>query len=78
MAGRATFTGNLDPTGVLAMGSSREVEAKTRELLSVFADVPRFILNAGCAIPSSTPPANIRAMIRTAREGCQKGYAHTM
>jgi uroporphyrinogen decarboxylase len=78
IAGRATFTGNLDPTGVLAMGSSREVEAKTRELLSVFADVPRFILNAGCAIPSSTPPANIRAMIRTAREGCQKGYAHTM
>jgi len=34
----------------------------------VFKDTPRFILNAGCAIPSTTPPENIRALIQTARE----------
>jgi uroporphyrinogen decarboxylase len=67
MGGRATFIGNLDPTGVLALGTPELVEAKTRELLEVFADTPRFILNAGCAIPATTPPENLRAMIRAAR-----------
>ena len=76
MARRAVFIGNLDPTGVLAMGTSRHVEEKTRELLDVFEDVPGFILNAGCAIAPNTPPANIRAMIRVAREGSHKSYAH--
>jgi uroporphyrinogen-III decarboxylase len=41
---------------------------KTRELAAVFAVPPRFILNAGCAIPATTPPENLRAMIRAARE----------
>jgi MtaA/CmuA family methyltransferase len=76
MAGRAVFIGNLDPTGVLAMGTCRHVEEKTRELLGVFDNVAGFILNAGCAIASDTPPANIRAMIRVAREGSLKSYAH--
>lgn len=35
-----------------------------RELLAVFADTPRFILNAGSAIPATTPGENLRAMIR--------------
>ncbi len=67
LSGRATFVGNLDPSGVLALGSRALVEQKTRELLELFADTPRFILNAGCAIPPTTPPENLRAMIRTAR-----------
>ena len=61
---RAVFIGNLDPSGVLALGTPELVEAKTRELLAVFADTPRFILNAGCAIPATTPGENLRAMIR--------------
>ncbi|MBN1557273.1 MAG: uroporphyrinogen decarboxylase family protein [Lentisphaerae bacterium] len=64
---RICFIGNLDPSGVLARGSVAEVERKTRELLTVFRDTPRFILNAGCAMPPDTPPENVRAMIRTAR-----------
>lgn len=68
LAGRTTFVGNLDPSGVVALGAPHEVERKTLELLRVFADTPRFILNAGCAIPSNTPPHNLRAMIRVARE----------
>jgi uroporphyrinogen decarboxylase len=66
--GRCAFVGNLDPSGVLALGSPGLVEEKTRELKAVFAGTPRFILNAGCAIPATTPPENIRAMIRVARE----------
>lgn len=67
--GRATFVGNIDPSGVLALGSPALVEEKTRELLQEFEECPRFILNAGCAIPAGTPPGNLRAMIRTARAG---------
>jgi MtaA/CmuA family methyltransferase len=68
MKERAVFVGNLDPSSVVCLGSPELVEAKTRELLEIFADTPRFVLNAGCAIPASTPSENIRAMIRVARE----------
>jgi len=67
LRGRATFVGNLDPT-LLAMGTPAAVEKETRALLAAFAGEPRFILNAGCAIPATTPPENLRAMIRAARE----------
>lgn len=65
---RAVFCGNLDPSGVLALGSPELVAKKTRELLDVFAGNPRFILNAGCAIPPATPPGNLIAMLQTARQ----------
>ena len=64
---RVTFFGNLDPSGVLAHGTPRIVTQKTQELLEIFADTPRFVLNAGCAIPAQTPPENLRAMVETAR-----------
>jgi len=65
---RAVFVGNIDPSGVLALGTPALVERTTQDLLEIFADTPRFILNAGCAIPPTTPPENLRAMIRVARE----------
>jgi uroporphyrinogen decarboxylase len=65
---RTVFIGNLDPSSVLALGSPAEVEQKTRRLLEIFADTPRFILNAGCAIPPTTPPENLRMLMRVARE----------
>jgi uroporphyrinogen decarboxylase len=68
MKGRAAFIGNIDPSGVLALGTPALVEETTRSLLEVFAGNPRFILNAGCAIPPDTPAENLRAMIRVARE----------
>jgi MtaA/CmuA family methyltransferase len=67
MSGRSAFIGNIDPSSVLALGTTALVEARTRELLEVFAGVPGFILNAGCAIPAETPPANLRAMLAAAR-----------
>jgi len=65
----AVFIGNLDPSGLLASGTPTMVEEKARELMGVFADTPRLILNAGCAIPPTTPPENIRALMRAARQG---------
>jgi len=57
--------GNLDPSGVIRYGSPGLVKKKTLELLDVYRDSPRLMLNAGCAIPPDTPPENIRAMIET-------------
>ncbi len=65
---QACFIGNIDPSGVLALGTPELVERKTIELLQTFAKSNRFILNAGCAIPPVTPEKNLRMMIRTARE----------
>lgn len=62
------FSGNIDPSGVIALGTPELVREKTRSLLDVFKENPRFILNAGCAIPPMTPPENLFAMISTARE----------
>jgi uroporphyrinogen decarboxylase len=65
---KVTFIGNIDPSGVLALGSTEDVRLKTRELLGIFSGVNRFILNSGCALPSTTPSENIRMMIDTARK----------
>jgi MtaA/CmuA family methyltransferase len=61
-----TFIGNLDPSSVVALGTPELVEAKSRELIELFAPTGRFILNAGCAIPATAPEANIRAMVHAA------------
>ncbi|MEN8117993.1 MAG: uroporphyrinogen decarboxylase family protein [Bacteroidota bacterium] len=64
----ACFIGDIDPSGVLAMGTPELVEQKTVELLDIFSKTNRFILNAGCAIPSNTPEENLFRMISVARE----------
>lgn len=63
----ATFIGNINPSGVLALGTVDDVQKKTLELLSIYKNSNRFILNAGCAIPPNTPSENLKMMIETAR-----------
>jgi len=63
-----TFLGNLDASGVLATGTPDDVRSATSELIEAFADTPRFILSTGCAIPPTTPPENLHAMIHAARD----------
>jgi uroporphyrinogen decarboxylase len=65
---KATFIGNVDPSGVLALGSPDLVRTKTLELLKLYGHENRFILNAGCALPASTSSENMETFIRTARE----------
>jgi len=65
---KAAFLGNLDASGVLALGTPDDVRTATRELLEVFAGRAGFVLNAGCALPETTPEANIRAVVQAARE----------
>jgi uroporphyrinogen decarboxylase len=65
---RHVLFGNIDPSGVLAIGTVEEVRSSTSRLISSWKPDGRFILNSGCAIPPTTPPENIHAMIETARE----------
>ncbi len=68
MHDKVTFFGNVDPSGVLALGTPQLVRQKTLELLDVFSHTNRFVLNSGCALPSTTPSENIEMFIKTARE----------
>ena len=67
MGDSATLIGNIDPSGVLALGTPEKVREKTLELLNIYKNSNRFILNAGCAIPPTTPSINLKTMIETAR-----------
>lgn len=60
--------GNVDPSGVLARGTPELVREKTRELMEAWKPGGRFVLNAGCAIPASTPSENVKAFVETAKE----------
>lgn len=68
MKDKCTFFGNVDPSAVLALGTPELVRHKTLELLDIFTRTNHFVLNSGCALPSSTPSENIKEFIKTARE----------
>jgi uroporphyrinogen decarboxylase len=67
MKDKTTLFGNIDPSGVLALGTPDLVKLKTIELLDIFSKTNRFVLNSGCALPSNTPKENVIAFIETAR-----------
>ena len=63
--------GNVDPSGVIARGTAAEVTRATVELVRQWKPGGLFVLNAGCAIPASTPSENVHALVRVAKEhGC--------
>jgi uroporphyrinogen decarboxylase len=66
-ADKVVLSGNIDPSGVLALGTPELVIETTRNLLEVYKDSPRLIACSGCALPPGTPEANMRAMIDTVR-----------
>lgn len=64
---KTTLIGTIDPSGVLALGTPEDVREKALELLNLYRNSNRFIINAGCAIPPTTPSVNIKTLIETAR-----------
>jgi len=68
MQGKATFLGQIDPSGVMALGTPELVEEKCREAIDILAPGGGFILGPGCALPPTTPPENVRTMIEAVRE----------
>jgi uroporphyrinogen decarboxylase len=66
-AGKTTLLGPIDPSGMLQRGTVAEVETACREALEVLAPGGGFILGPGCALPGTTPPANIDKLIECAK-----------
>jgi uroporphyrinogen-III decarboxylase len=63
--------GNIDPVRVLKDGTPESVYEAVGECHRQAGD--RFIVGAGCEVPRETPPANLRAMVRYAREHSAPG-----
>ena len=64
--------GNIDPAGVLRMGTPESVRQATTELLQKCSTYPNFVLSSGCDIPPKTPWENIHAFFAAA-ESFYKG-----
>ena len=60
--------GNLDPAGLLKMGTAAEVKAAAAGLLGATAGYPNFILSSGCDTPPGVPEANIAAVFEAVAE----------
>ena len=59
--------GNVDPAGVLRMGTPDSVRAATRELMANCAKYPNFVPSSGCDIPPATPWDNIDAFFEAVK-----------
>jgi uroporphyrinogen decarboxylase len=66
-AGKTTLLGPIDPSGVLHEGSVEDVEKACREAIEVLAPGGGFILGPGCALPATTPAANIDKLVECAK-----------
>jgi uroporphyrinogen decarboxylase len=60
--------GNIDPAGVLQMGSPETVRSETLSLLNKCSKYPNFVLSSGCDIPPNTPWDNIDAFFAAVSE----------
>ena len=60
--------GNIDPAGVLRMGTPESVRTATLDLLEKCAGYPNFLLSSGCDIPPMTPWENIDAFFAASNE----------
>lgn len=59
--------GNVDPAGVLRLGTPELVREKTLELLKQCASYEHFVVSSGCDIPPLTPWNNIDAFFDAVR-----------
>jgi MtaA/CmuA family methyltransferase len=66
MGPEQVLLGNLDPVKVLKEGTPESVYEALGECHRQAGE--RFIVGAGCEVPRETPPANLQAMVRYARE----------
>ncbi|MBQ7921705.1 MAG: uroporphyrinogen decarboxylase family protein [Clostridia bacterium] len=56
--------GNVDPAGVLRMGTPETVEEATLAVMNACHTYPNFVISSGCDIPPLTPWENIHAFFK--------------
>ena len=66
--GDVVVMGNVDPAGVLRMGTPETVREKTLSLMEKCMKYPNFVLSSGCDIPPMTPWENIDAFFQASGE----------
>jgi uroporphyrinogen decarboxylase len=64
--GQVCLQGNIEPSGVMLLGSPAQVEAACCRAIEQGKPGSRFILSSGCEVPRDTPPENIRVMVEAA------------
>ena len=64
--------GNIDPAGVLRMGTPDTVREATLSLMQRCSGYENFVLSSGCDIPPMTPWENIDAFFAAAEEYYEK------
>jgi uroporphyrinogen decarboxylase len=69
-AAGVTLVGNIDPSGVMALGAPEDVFRECRCAIKSLGRAGRFILSPGCTLPSITPAENVEAMMESARSFC--------
>jgi len=61
------LVGDVDPSGVMALGTPDEVHQACRRAIEVYGRQGRFILSPGCTLPYNTPPESTEAMLEAAK-----------
>jgi uroporphyrinogen decarboxylase len=74
-AGPAVLVGNVDPSGVMALGTPEQVSNECRKAIRALGRQGRFILSPGCTLPATTPPENVEAMLDAAQHFGRYGPA---
>ncbi len=64
--------GNIDPAGVLRMGTPESVREATLSLMEKCCKYENFVLSSGCDIPPMTPWENIDAFFAASKEFYEK------
>ena len=58
--------GNVDPVGIMKLGTPEMVAESVSKLLETAAGHPNFILSTGCDVPPASPAENISAFFKAA------------
>lgn len=60
--------GNVDPAGVLRLGTPESVRRATLDVMEACCECPNFVISSGCDIPPTTPWENIDAFFAAVKE----------
>ncbi len=66
LKGKSLMFGPIDPSGSFYFGTPEQMQEETYRVLDIFKG-EGLVIGAGCALPSNTPEANIRAFTDTVK-----------
>jgi uroporphyrinogen decarboxylase len=67
-AGKTTILGVVDPSAILARGTTEMVRAEVIAELNILGVGGGLVMSPGCGLPPTTPHENIQALIETTHE----------